>query len=74
MEIELGAKMKIYNSENMDALGNINDKDLQDLSCSLIKAYEKVHDMNDFDVENTEKDLRKTAKSTEEYLRHIKIE
>ncbi|MGL9761681.1 MAG: hypothetical protein ACR5LB_05800 [Wolbachia sp.] len=70
MGVELGAKMEIYTSENMDALGNINDKDLQDFSCSLIKkAYEKVHDMNDFDVENTEKDLRKIAKSIEEYLR-----
>ncbi len=70
MGVELGAKMEIYISENMDALGNINDKDLQDFSYGLIKeAYEKVHDMNDFDVEKTEKDLRKIAKSTEEYLR-----
>ncbi|WP_265036883.1 DEAD/DEAH box helicase family protein [Wolbachia endosymbiont (group A) of Anomoia purmunda] len=69
MGIELGEKIEIYISENMDALGNINDAALKKFSDDSIKeVYEKVHDINDFDVGKTEEDLRKILKSTEKYL------
>ncbi|WP_265033629.1 hypothetical protein [Wolbachia endosymbiont (group A) of Sicus ferrugineus] len=69
MGIELGEKIEIYISENMDALGNIDDAALKKFSKDLIKeVYEKVHDINDFDVRKTEEDLRKILKSTEKYL------
>ncbi|WP_264688071.1 DEAD/DEAH box helicase family protein [Wolbachia endosymbiont (group A) of Sympetrum striolatum] len=69
MGIELGEKIEIYISENMDALGNIDDAALKKFSKDLIKeVYEKVHDINDFDVGKTEEDLRKILKSTEKYL------
>ncbi|WP_349968113.1 DEAD/DEAH box helicase [Wolbachia endosymbiont of Armadillidium arcangelii] len=67
---ELGRKIEIYISKNIDALGNINDPALKKFSSDLIKeAYEKVHDINDFDVKKTEEDLHKILKSTEKYLR-----
>ncbi|WP_341821222.1 DEAD/DEAH box helicase family protein [Wolbachia endosymbiont (group A) of Myopa testacea] len=69
MGIELGEKIEIYISENMDALGNIDDAALKKFSKDLIKeVYEKVHDINDFDVGKTEEDLREILKSTEKYL------
>jgi hypothetical protein len=69
MGIELGEKIEIYISENMDALGNIDDAALKKFSKDLIKeVYEKVHDINDFDAGKTEEDLRKILKSTEKYL------
>lgn len=69
MGIELGEKIEIYISENMNALGNIDDAALKKFSKDLIKeVYEKVHDINDFDVGKTEEDLRKILKSTEKYL------
>ncbi len=69
MGVELGEKIEIYISGNMDALGNIDDAALKKFSKDLIKeVYEKVHDINDFDVGKTEEDLRKILKSTEKYL------
>ncbi len=67
---ELGRKIEIYISKNIDALGNIDDSALKKLSSDLIKeTYEKVHDINDFDVKKTEQDLHRILKSTEAYLR-----
>ncbi|WP_343289558.1 hypothetical protein [Wolbachia endosymbiont of Encarsia formosa] len=67
---ELGRKIEIYISKNIDALGNIDDLALKKFSSDLIKeAYEKVHDINDFDVKKTEQDLHRILKSTEAYLR-----
>ncbi|MFP3029972.1 MAG: hypothetical protein ACEY3M_01945 [Wolbachia sp.] len=70
MGAELGQKIEIYISENMNALGNINDTDLKNFSDdSITKVYKKVHDINDFDEKKTKEDLRKILKSTEKYLR-----
>lgn len=67
---ELGRKIEIYISKNIDALGNIDDSALKKFSSDLIKeTYEKVHDINDFDVKKTEQDLHRILKSTEAYLR-----
>lgn len=67
---ELGRKIEIYISKNIDALGNIDDSVLKKFSSDLIKeTYEKVHDINDFDVKKTEQDLHRILKSTEAYLR-----
>lgn len=69
MGIELGEKIEIYISKNMDALGNIDDLALKKFSTDLIKEiYGKVHDKNHFDVGKTEEDFRKILKSTEKYL------
>ncbi|WP_353280849.1 hypothetical protein [Wolbachia endosymbiont (group B) of Cyclophora punctaria] len=67
---ELGRKIEIYISKNIDALGNIDDSALKKFSSDLIKEmYEKVHDINDFDVKKTEQDSHRILKSTEAYLR-----
>lgn len=53
---ELGRKIEIYISKNIDALGNIDDSTLKKFSSDLIKeTYEKVHDINDFDVKKQNK-------------------
>ncbi|WCR58334.1 DEAD/DEAH box helicase family protein [Wolbachia endosymbiont of Ctenocephalides felis wCfeJ] len=69
MGVELGEKIEAYISENIDALGNIDAQKLKDFCEDKVsKAYEKVHDINDFDTKKTEKDLREILKSAEKYL------
>ena len=67
--VNLGEKIEAYISENINVLGNIDEQKLKQFcEDKVTKAYEKIHDINDFDIKKTEKDLREILKSAEKYL------
>ncbi|WP_264338391.1 DEAD/DEAH box helicase family protein [Wolbachia endosymbiont (group A) of Cheilosia soror] len=69
MGVELGKKIEIYISENVDILGNIDEQKLKDFCKNEVsQVYDKVHNINDFNVKKTEKDLHRILKGTEKYL------
>jgi len=75
MGVELGGKIEIYVSKNTDALGDIDDVALKKKNSDdlIKKVYEKVHDMNDFDVGKTEEYLRMILKEQRDIFVHVKI-
>lgn len=70
MGVELGRAIEDYISQNVDALGKIDEMALKNFSEDLIKkTHKKLKDINDFNAEETKKDLDTVLKSTAEYLR-----
>lgn len=69
MGTELGERIESYITQNIDPLGNIDTTALKNFSYSLVKeVFEKVHDINDFNIEKTREDLCRILKSAGKYL------